>query len=277
MAGADKPQVQPRPPALPRLILHAGFHKTGTSSVQEMLDEAADILDPLARVLIKEDMEELTAACRAHARAPTPDTLARVEAEAASLFATLDPTDPRQLLISSEDLAGLIPGRQGRMGYPEAPALLTALLHGLARSWGALPEVTLYLSTRGAEGWINSCYHHHLRVSRMRDGADTYAEAQRGAADLPALAADIARALPEVRLVTAALEVTAALPHGPLTPLLDLAWVPEDLRARIPALPPANASLRPLAAQFLALNRSDLDRAALKEAKKALIRKARRG
>ncbi|PJE29082.1 hypothetical protein SAMN06297129_1043 [Pseudooceanicola antarcticus] len=271
MAGAHKPR------ALPRLILHAGFHKTGTSSVQEMLDAAREVLSPQLRILLKRDMEALTAATRDHGGAPSPESLGRVETEAARLFDRLDPADPRPLLISSEDLSGLIPGRLGRRGYPEAPALLTALLHGLARSWGALPEVTLYLSTRAPEAWVRSCHHHHLRVARMRDDAASYAAAQGDATDLRAMARRIARALPEVTLATRALEETSDLPHGPLTPLLDLAGVPGEIRDRIPALPPANASLRGLADQFLALNRSELDREALKEAKKALIRKARQG
>ncbi|MBR9764925.1 MAG: hypothetical protein GYB53_15710 [Rhodobacteraceae bacterium] len=282
MAGAAPPRAplpgqSPSPAPLPAVILHAGFHKTGTSSVQRMLAAARAPLAPCLRILLKSDMEALTVATRAHADAPTPESLAEVLDAARARFATLDPADPRPLLLSCEDLSGLIPGRNRRRGYPEAPALLTALAQGLVQAWGALPPLTLYFSTRAAEDWIRSCHDHHLRVTRYTRAFGPYAEGQRPRADLEALARKIGAALPEARLVTHALEDCAGLPHGPLTPLLDLADIPEELRQQIPLLPPANVGLPALSEQLLALNRGPLDREALKAAKKALIRKARQG
>ncbi|WP_010142034.1 hypothetical protein [Oceanicola sp. S124] len=259
------------------MILHAGFHKTGTSSVQQMLNAARDSLAPALRILLKADMPALSRASRDHADAPSPDSLAQVARHARALFRRLDPADPRPVVLSCEDLSGLIPGRNHRRGYPEAAALMTAMAHGLVEAWAALPPLTLYFSTRAATPWIRSCHDHHLRVTRFTEDFAPYAQAQAPHADLAAIAAQIADALPEARLVTHALEDCAALPHGPLSPLLDLAGVPQALRDTIPLLPPANTGLPALSADLLALNRSALDREALKAAKKALIRKARRG
>lgn len=263
----------------PRLIVHAGFHKTGTSTVQRMLARGRRPLGRIARVLLKTDMQPLCAATRAAALRPSEDALATVQAEAAALFATLDPTDPRTVLISAEDLCGLIPGRHDRLGYPMAGPLLARLRAGIRDAWPGGPGAeTFYFSTRAPDPWIRSCHAHHLRHTRLTLDLDSYRAQQAPAADLAAIAAGLAPHLPGAQLVSRPLEALTTLPLGPLAPLASLLDIPAPLLARLRPIRPRNTALPPdLLQQFLALNRSDLGPEALAQAKQALIDATRSG
>ncbi|MBT9384763.1 hypothetical protein KM176_12915 [Pseudooceanicola sp. CBS1P-1] len=262
----------------PRLIVHAGFHKTGTSSIQKTLRRGRKVLEPHLRIFLKPEMEALCAAARAHDAAPCALTLRLFAHEVAVLAEGLDPGDPRPALLSSEDLSGHIPGRRDRRGYPNAPALMQTLAQTLTQAWGRAPELTFVYTTRAPEAWMRSCHAQHLRVSRMTQELPRYIARQRDHADLEAIAGTIRAAVAPHPLRTFPLEITRDLPNGPLSPLLELAGVPEAARAALPALPPANAAApAEVLAQFLALNRADLPRDELRARKQALIPRPSRG
>ncbi|KAA2313566.1 hypothetical protein DL237_12045 [Pseudooceanicola sediminis] len=262
----------------PRLIVHAGFHKTGTSSVQQMLRDGQAALRPALRILTKRDMPAMCEAARAYAQAPGDVELAFFGYETARILETLDVDDPRCILMSSEDLSGHIPGRRGRVGYPAAPRLMARLLDTVRALWGAAPEVVFYFSTRGAHDWMRSCHTQHLRATRMRDDLASYCAWQAPHANLDAAVAAVAGAVPGTRVAHRALEQTRDMPQGPLTPLLDLADVPQPLRAALPPPAVANASLpEPLRAQLRLLNREIEDDTELRRRKRALIAAAHHG
>ncbi len=262
----------------PRLIVHAGFHKTGTSSVQQMLRRGKRPLRPVLRALTKRDMPAMCEAARAYAQTSSPVEMALFAYETAQVFEALDPADARCVLLSSEDLSGHIPGRRKRLGYPAAPRLMAQLLETVGAVWGAAPEVIFYFSTRAPEAWMRSCYAQHLRATRMTDDLATYMDWQRPQSDLSMQVAAIAAAVPSARVEQHALEDTRDLPHGPLTPLLDLAGVPQHIRDKLP--PPAivNAALpEPMREALRLLNASIADSEELSRRKQALIAAAHHG
>jgi hypothetical protein len=254
-----------------RVIIHAGFHKTGTTTVQRALDTYRALIEPYARILLKPDIAEVCDAALLYARAPSPTALTAFSTAMRAHLTAWDPADQRAVIISAEDLCGLIPGRRGRQGYPHASALLQQLITDLAAFFpSAQPQ--LYFSTREGEAWMRSCHAHHLRHARCTLDEFDYATEQRADADLTAIVAGIAAHVDPVPVTAAALEDSTTLPHGPLTPLLDLLDLPRMLRNQIAPLTPANTALpRDISTAFLALNRSDLDEPALATAKRALI------
>ncbi|NIZ10746.1 hypothetical protein [Pseudooceanicola sp. HF7] len=256
----------------PRLVLHAGFHKTGTTSVQQVLDLDRRQMRRVLRPLVKRDMAALCAATRAHGANPGPVSLSHVVYEAARLFEGLDAQDPRPVLLSSEDLSGAIPGRKGRCLYPSAPELLTTLVDTAAAVWSARPEVAIHFTTRAPQGWILSCHAQHLRADRFTMKEAEYTAWQADHADLSVPVAAVAAALPDAEVTALDLDAAQALPHGPLTPLLDHARVPPRVRARLRPIPHANRKLpADIRASLLDLNRSDLTEAELKRRKRALL------
>ena len=256
-----------------RLVIHAGFHKTGTTSVQSLIRANAALLSRRVRPFLKDDFKPLTAAARAFSAAPGAVALAEVTAQAEAFFATLDPADPRPVLMSSEDLSGHLPGRQGLTCYDAAPLALSQIADAALARFGAEAELVFYLSTRAREPWVRSTWWQNLRSTRLTEDFDTYAARIAAAADLPAVVAEVAQAVAPARVEHVALEDSRDMPQGPLTPILDLLPVPPRMRRRMALLPPANVQptlgLEPV---FLALNRSGLGDEALSTAKKRLLR-----
>lgn len=253
-----------------RVILHAGFHKTGTSSVQATLRANRRRLKPHLRVILRPAMVAACDSARAYSISGDPLDLALFQYELAQLAEGWDVRDTRPVLISAEDLCGHMPGRHGLAGYDAAPQLMLTAAQTLAE---IRPEarVEFIFTTRAAEPWLASCHAQHLRAMRMRLDRAEFARAWRGAADLPALVATIAQVLAPRAVHQAALEDCAHRRLGPLDPILDILALPDRLRAALVPQPPANRAPSPARqAELLRLNRSDLSDGELKRAKAAL-------
>jgi hypothetical protein len=261
------PQPSPR-----RIVIHAGFHKTGTSTVQQVLKHAHQAALPHLCVVLKSDIPELCAAARDYAARPTPAGLKVFTGHAARCFGILD-DDPRPILISAEDLCGHIPGRNGRVGYPHARTLLAKLIDTLP----AHTDPHVFLSTRARTPWMRSCYAHHLRHAPMRMSWEDYEASQKDAPDLLDITDDIRSGLGAAAVSAMAIETSAPLAQGLLTPILDLLDLPPSLREPLTPTRSYNTAMPPdILAQFLILNRSDDTADSRNTAKQALIAASRR-
>ena len=253
-----------------RVILHAGFHKTGTTTVQKALHRNRHALAPHLRQAARDRMASAGQSARAWSASKDPMDMALLRYELAQVMEVWDSSDPRPIVLSCEDLCGHMPGRDGVARYAAAPLMQTIAetlvqLHPEAR-----PE--FYFSTRAPGPWLASVHAQHLRAARMTLDADSFAARFRAAADLDSAVDAVASALAPHPVHRAPLEASRVRPLGPLDPLLDLLDLPGEVRAALAPEPPANPALPPdCAAALLALNRSGLDDAALREAKRALI------
>lgn len=257
-----------------RVLLHPGFHKTGTSSLQRGAETLSAALEPHLRLMVTADIHAATrAACRYSAR-PQNDRLRAFAESFAAALAPLDPSDTRALLISSEDLSGHLPGLHHRVEtYAAAPALIDAAVATLRARFGPKSEITVLCTTREPRAWQRSVWYQHLRAQRVTEDFDRYRPRLDEAARLDAIVAAIADRLgARARVARTAIEQAGAAPLGPLGVALDLLGVPT---AGLSPLPAQNVQPPGAAAELLALNRSGLDDAALAEAKRQLLRRYR--
>ncbi len=261
-----------------RLIVHAGFHKTGTSSIQQTLAANRAALTPAYRIMLKDDMAGMTEAARAYSRTLDDVEWSLFLYEAAQVLGNLDPADTRPILMSCEDLAGHMPFRHAQTDYVAAPRIMAGMISVAQDTLGAgVASLEFLFTTRAPAPWVKSCYAQHVRATRMTDDLDTFRRTALPHADLNAMVDRIAAAVAPARVHRAALEDIATGPLGPLDALLDVAEVPADLRATLAPLPPANTSVpQDLLTELLAMNRSDTPWKTLRDEKKVLIRKSRR-
>ncbi len=258
-----------------RIVLHAGFHKTGTTSVQRFLRGNRAVLRRHVRVFTREGQEPLCEAARAFS--VTRDALDRalLAAEWGRFVAALDVSDPRPVLMSSEDLSGHMPGRHGVMRYDAAALILGDLAATLPK--GAALTVALSLRETGA--WRRSCWAQHVRATRHLGGLAEYLSGPRTdlAVDAQAVQEALdARGRVVTQVVTWALEDQRG-PFGPAAPLLEMLDLPARVLARLTPPVHVNASLPDaVMAELLALNRSDLDPVTWARAKRAVIDAAQR-
>ena len=259
-----------------RLLIHAGFHKTGTSSIQTALDTNRDVLAPALSIRLKSDILPLTEAARAWSRTRDDVEWVLFLNAAHQVLADLPPEDPRPIVISSEDLSGHMPFRHDLVDYRAAPRLLAGLIQVAAQVQPDVQCAALF-TTRAPRAWVDSCYAQHVRATRMTEDRETYAARALPHADLDAMVDRIAAAVAPVPVHRAALERLADAPLGPVSAILDWAGVPDALRRAMAPAKRANAAMPPqVLSDLLAANRSDAPSDRLKAEKKAPIRKAKR-
>ncbi|MEL6563541.1 MAG: hypothetical protein AAFQ59_03780 [Pseudomonadota bacterium] len=249
-----------------RLIVHAGFHKTGTTSIQRLLDHNRAALPDL-HIVLRPDMLGLCEAARKYSVTRDPVDLGFVQYEAAM---QAESWTRDTVLLSSEDLSGHMPGRRGIEHYDAAPPLAAAM----AEAWEeALPgtAVSFVYTLRDARPWLASCYVQHLRATRIAITADHYAREFAASADLISVVAQVQGALPDAEVRSFALEAIGTARLGPGDAVLAHAGVAEDMRAALAPVGKANTGMNAQRqAAFLALNRSHLHDAEVRAEKDKL-------
>lgn len=256
-----------------RIVLHPGFHKTGTSTLQRTLRTNRDALAGYATILLTPDIRPLADAARTWSRSRTAadlDAVARATTEVMDSHAKTHGGGDLPLLISSEDLCGHMPGRYDLRSYDAAPTLM-ATINAALRKTAPDADIRFHFSTRAAQPWLASCHMQHVRYSRMELSVVRYSRVYAASADLDGVVDKVAAALPDARVERKALEdCTGRL--GPLGPILDLIDVPYKHRRTLEKLPPQNVSMPPeLRRALVELNRSELSKEELRAAKETLF------
>ena len=253
---------------MPRFLIHAGFHKTGTSSLQRTMEQNADALADRVRVITKDETSTLRRAAQLYAQAGDAEALELLKESVAALLVEVDPDETRDVVLSEEDLCGLIPWRHGKTGYDDAPRIIKQMCDGVATHFPE-HEVQVLLTLRQTATWAKSCYSQHLRSTDIQLSLEEYLQTAAARCDLSAAAEHISAAIAPITVKLAWLEDLSSTPLGPamaaLTRLPQAHWIMDQLTP----CPPANTTLpEALAAEFLRLNRSGLDGWDLKSAKK---------
>ncbi len=257
-----------------RIIIHAGFHKTGTSSLQACLRENRVAMKKQVALRLRWHMKDLVAATRGYSTWRDPLTLMKVQHRFETLLNDLPGMPRRSLIISAEELAGHLPGRGDLADYSAAPVLLYAFWE-IAKERFPEAEILLYLSTRAADPWLRSAYWEHVKASNMTMDFDAFHKAYHGAADLNAMVAEIASRVP-APVHHCALEACQDRPLGPAQPLLDLCDLPMDVQVELIRPPRQNAGLGDdVLDALLQVNRTQDDPDLRKAAKAAILSEAR--
>ncbi len=268
-----------------RVIVHAGFHKTGTTSLQAFVETNREALRPWADVYLKRDLGRARYLGRLYGQRPW---LARRLAFRHGFRAFLAGIpDARTIFISRESLSGMMPGNRRRrlpwrggrgerlVRYErQAIALGHEMTAALRRRFGDGARIEFLFTTRKLEPWIYSLYRHILRTSALNDDFARFRADFAATPPLAEQARNIARALPGTVLHISALECARERPLGHGAMLLDLLGVPATRRARFRDAGHHHAGpSQALAERFLEMNRRTRPGRALKEAKRTLYQR----
>ncbi len=257
-----------------RIIIHAGFHKTGTSTLQQTLRRNRPLLRPYLRSILRASLKDAVHAARGFSTWRDPLTLAKFRYRFEAALRPLKGMPKRCLCLSAEELSGHLPGRGDLADYSAAPILAAEMAGAAAAVLGDNTDLVFYYSTRDPETWLKSAYWEHVKASSMTLSFDDFAARYHPASDLPGVVARIAGALP-CRVETACLSDTATQTAGPATPILDLCGVPAEVQRQL-SVTPANPNLgEAVLLALLAANREISDRAARDAAKSAILDAAR--
>lgn len=258
-----------------RVIVHAGFHKTGTTSLQALLERNQKALRPYCTIYLKTALGRARYLGRWYGQRPVfwRRWLFRHGFRA---FLRGIPDDP-VIVISRESFSGMMLGFRGarlrapRRYAPMAIPLAREIIRECRRRFGPDVQVEFLYTTRAPEPFLNSVWRHVLRTSRLTQDYPAFSKWFGPAPDLQADVAEIARAIAPVPVHVAALEDYADHPLGPGQAMLTLLDLPDDLRTRLRPVSRHNpGQSEALSAQFLEMNRGALRGQALSDAKEAL-------
>ncbi|PWG18610.1 hypothetical protein [Salibaculum griseiflavum] len=255
-----------------RIVIHGGFHKTGTTSAQKFIFDNGPLIWPHAATVLPGRTRARVArhAVRYSVGNAQPD-LNRFRRGLAEVLGGLN-LGKRAVLISDENLSGRMPGREGQAGYGGAPDLMAAMVRVIRRFMEKDADIHFVFTTRDPEDWLRSTWMHNLRTSRLTLNFENYAEIHSDTADFDLVIQDIRAAVAPYPVHTARIEALADNPEGPAAPLIQLLGIPTEKRMRMGGLTRANIGPDPaLAPQLLDLNRSSLANDVLMERKAALL------
>jgi Sulfotransferase domain len=257
-----------------QVIVHAGFHKTGTSSLQDYLRKIRHRLPEGIAVHLKEDFLDAGNLARRYGQRPYPWRRRRFARALRRYLAEID--DSPVHILSWEGFSGIMPGHRRATGpvrniHRAAIPLARTIVRELRRRFGPDTEITFLYTLREPESWLRSVHGHLLRSIRLTEDFDAFRAGFTPPIRLDDEATRIARAIAPVPVATAWLEDVSARPEGPAAALLDLLDLPADFHAGLPAARKTNTgNSAAIRAQCLALNLSLRDARELKRRKDEL-------
>ena len=257
-----------------RIVVHPGFHKTGTSTAQRLLWRNRELIWPVAALVLADRMAPALAAAKDYSSWGDRRTLEAFGAHARTLLSALDLGERRGAILSAENLGGHPPGRGGVRSYGDAaPDLMAELRRAVLRTW---PDAHLVfvVGTRGRNAWLASAWWQQLKQGRMVLDEAEFAAAYGEGAKLRRALRAVRKAVAPTPVREARLEEVGGWRLGPAGPLLDALAIGGDRRARFEALLPQNArpaGYRAIAARLLEVNRTVGDPGEARRARKALL------
>ncbi|NOE35775.1 hypothetical protein [Ruegeria sp. HKCCD7318] len=168
---------------------------------------------------------------------------------------SLDGHSDLPLLISSEEFAGMIPGRKGVWSYGQTHILAEVICEEINRLTDNKARITFFYATRDTTDWIKSVYWQNIRGNRIQEDLCEYTELLNPGADLDGVVARVAEH------TSSRADVISLNTSGLSDRLFPVTKVLSILNVRSDDLTPVrNLNVQPVGAaeHFLELNRSDM-------------------
>lgn len=211
-----------------RVVIHIGFHKTGTTTTQEVFRSNAKRLEPEVRIILRSDMSYAIWAARRAGASSLHRGMFRY------LFRKLfkrvlrsggGPADPRPVLVSCETLAGVMPGLHDKWSYAAAPLLAADALEAVHQVYGENVSATIVCTVRSPETWTHSSWQHLRNKGKTQLDLAAHTAMLGGQLDTVAWAQRVENAVAPTPVRVLALEEMTKLPLFAAGPMLDLAGV----------------------------------------------------
>lgn len=256
-----------------RVIIHAGFHKTGTTTAQRFLMHNGEHIWPHHAIAVQHRIREPLQFALTYSTGAGRLALDEFRNRFNSFLKTLNLGGGRGLVISAENLAGMMPGKNQLVeGYAACPVLMKVVARCIEDVIDPKPDMTFYFSTREKKAWLRSLWWHNLSKTRLTQNFNDFAGAIGPGCDQDGTIAQVQKAVAPYPVTSVALEHSSGQRFGPATPLIDLLNLPKSAQEALQNIPAENVMPpRKLVKEFLALNRSNLGNSDLAAHKHELL------
>lgn len=255
-----------------RIVVHFGFHKTGTSTTEHTLLQHSALLSAHCLVLGNPQLGQAPEWAKRFSARRTGENLARFRSAWDDCLGRLNPAPDQAIVISCVDLIGRIPGHPRVHDYGAGSDLVRSMKDGIDACFPNQADAVFFASTRAPDAWLKSLWWQNLKVHRITEDAAEFAARFQPVSDLQAQADTLADAAFPYPLRTGSLEISARHPLGPAGPILDLIDLPQDIRAQVRPHKRLKPSLSDDAMDLLLeINRSDMDDTDLAQTKSDVL------
>lgn len=252
-----------------RIVVHPGFHKTGTTSLQRYLNSNSKLIEDAFNFYTH--MGDSGARARFYGHKSFPWRLWAFQRSFRQFLNTVP--DDKPIFLSRETFSGVMLGFSDLYGRPiksyqrTAIRLLTVTFKELRRKFGHEVGIELLFTTRDHEKWLKSLYGHLLGTYRVTQDFEDWSTKFDPNMTLEKEAIAIANRLSPAALHIRKLEDFKDRHCGIAAAAMDIMGITEQRQKQMPQSKRENIAKSPdIANQLLALNRSDLsDKQLLKE------------
>ncbi len=263
-----------------KIIVHMGFHKTGTSSLQSYLRRYKNELKPYADIYLHEDFGHLGETGRAYARFTTIVRRLLFRRSLRNFLASIP--NAETLVMSRETFCGIMPGHRRFECFgiyrvnPVAKILAREMVHGLRNRFGYEPEIILLYTTRDRDEWIQSAWGHVVRSIRMTLNKDQFAAKLKNVKSLEKEVKKIQEYVNGAVVISASLGELKKHPLGPANAVVSLLDLPSNWAEKYPMKTVNNVGYTSeLQQRFLEMNRNIKDKKILVSEKARLVNETR--
>ena len=251
-----------------KVIVHMGFHKTGTTSLQAYLQTYRKDLKPFADIYMKKQLGTASSAGRFYGQRPWYGQQLLFRRAFRKFLQTV--SDAPVIVISRETFVGIMPGHR-RLGFIRAKAvgktasvLAQEVTRGLRQRFGQDAEIILLYTTREKLSWLKSVWGHVVRSIDLTQDREAFVAELSDMNSLEDEVAIIAKNVPDAKVMWRSLDELKTQPTGPATAVLDLLNLPQGFVEKHPVKSVNNvAETYEMQLQFLELNRTMKDKSAL--------------
>ncbi len=261
------------PPNPIRVLIHPGFHKTGTSALQHCLRLNRENLKPHFRTLLLPSIKASIDHCRAFAIDQDPKHLTALKAQFLQDLETY--TGARPLVLSCEGLCGRTPGQADVADYSAAIPLLHIIKSALVEKFGEQLHLEFLFTLRQPEPWLQSAWKHNLMGGTLTLDWPEFRETYKTAAALNSVVDQVETEMPNTPCHRIWLEDYSTNPMGTAAAIFEHFNLDQTLIDSL--IPPRDLNTGPstdLTPQLLELNKSGLSQHALRGLKRELVEKS---
>lgn len=221
-----------------RIIVHAGFYKTGTTSLQAYFEENAALFEGSCFYCSKAQLS--AAAIAARKFGTRPFWWRRRAFRSAFERAVASLPDANVIVMSREQFSGSMPGfktvlRRRTISNSSAGIPLSReITRALRRRFGKEASIEFLFTLRDGEAWAKSLFGHIARTTNAEDDYDAFRTEFPAKINLREQANSIGKAAKADRVHLSFLEETAAHPLGPAKALIDLLDLPTETYEKLP-------------------------------------------
>lgn len=256
-----------------RFILHAGFHKTATTSLQHFLIENSGVLSTQHSIWVSDFIKPISNKASKFSILRDTKILSEMAYRLQVYIEDEAKLHSKDIICSHEDFSGQLPGRADTNNHYDTIHETLPILCKTITDSGLFSEIIVYFSSRNHEKWLESLYWHLVQNFDLKLDFNNFKIKYTTFPKLEEIINKIRLKILDVKIVSANIDDYKDAEFGAITPFIDVINPTEDMRSKLQNIDRHRVRLpMDICLELLEINRNDaLTIKVRQEQKRAII------